>query len=139
MKYFFLIVFVIAAVVGISKYGNVLYARLPDSITSKLPIKSVDTTSPAPDTVVLGATTDEKPKIPAVLTQALSVGNAAVGQIASIVITKPNSDKEVIDVSKVVAGVADNASNIPGKIAEQAKIEYCKQVLIQATMSAQPQ
>jgi hypothetical protein len=53
--------------------------------------------------------------------------------------TNPTSPEEVIDMSKVVKDISTKIESIPGNLVNQAKVEYCRQVLENATASASTQ
>lgn len=55
------------------------------------------------------------------------------------VTTTPDSPEEVIDMSKVVKDISTKIESIPGGLVNQAKVEYCRQVLENATASASTQ
>jgi hypothetical protein len=66
----------------------------------------------------------------------LGVKTSEVGtQVITNVTTTPSSSGEVIDMSKVVSQVRSSVESIPGNLVQQAKVEYCKQVLQDATAS----
>lgn len=48
----------------------------------------------------------------------------------------PSSSAQIIDMSQVVKDISSRVESIPGSLANQAKIEYCRQVLENATASA---
>lgn len=64
--------------------------------------------------------------------QTIKTGETLVNNVSST----PSTQADVIDMSKVVQEVSSRVESIPGSLVNQAKIEYCKQVLIQATISA---
>lgn len=70
---------------------------------------------------------------------ASSLGMATVktGEtIVKNVSSTPNTQEEVIDMSRVVKEISGKIEAIPGNLVNQAKLEYCRQVLEQATGSA---
>src|SRR5258708_7323696 len=51
------------------------------------------------------------------------------------VTTTPSSKTDVIDMASVVHDISSRVESIPGNLVNQAKVEYCKQVLLAATAS----
>lgn len=68
-------------------------------------------------------------------TQAVKTGET----LAKNATTTPSDQSEVIDMSQVVKDISSKVESIPGNLVNQAKIEYCRQVLETATASASPQ
>lgn len=69
----------------------------------------------------------------------LTKNGATVGKVAvQVVATTPTTEKEVIDVSKVVNQISTQVESIPGNLVQQAKIEYCRKVFEEANKNATP-
>ncbi len=67
--------------------------------------------------------------------QTVKTGETIVKNVTST----PTSSAEIIDMSEVVRDVSNKVESIPGDLMNQAKIEYCRQVLEKATASAKVQ
>lgn len=65
-------------------------------------------------------------------TQVVKTGETLVKNVSST----PSTETEVIDVSEVVHDISSKVESIPGNLVKQAKVEYCRQVLLDATASA---
>ena|SRR5258708_6392887 len=63
--------------------------------------------------------------------EALKNGQTLVNNVTST----PSSQTDVIDMASVVHDISSRVESIPGSLVNQAKIEYCKQVLLTATAS----
>lgn len=57
--------------------------------------------------------------------------------VADAVSSTPSSKADVIDVSKVVGSVTSQLQQVPATLVKRAQVEYCKQVLLNATSSGQ--
>lgn len=68
---------------------------------------------------------------------ALGVQTVKTGEtLVKNVTSTPSSSSEVIDVSTVVKDISSKIESIPSNLVNQAKIEYCRQVLETASASA---
>lgn len=67
--------------------------------------------------------------------QTVDAGTTLVNNVTST----PTSQADVIDMASVVKDISTRVESIPGSLANQAKIEYCRQVLQAATASATKQ
>ena len=55
--------------------------------------------------------------------------------VADAVSSTPSTQADVIDVSKVVGSVTSQLQQVPATLVKRAQVEYCKQVLQNATSS----
>lgn len=70
------------------------------------------------------------------LATAIGVQTVKTGEtLITNVTTTPTSEKDVIDMANVVKEVSSRVESIPSNLVNQAKVEYCKQVLQAATAS----
>ncbi len=74
------------------------------------------------------------------IVSSIGVQTAKTGEVlVKNVTSEPTSSADVIDMSQVVKDISSKVESIPGNLVNQAKIEYCRQVLETATASASSQ
>ena len=59
--------------------------------------------------------------------------------MSSLFLSTPATGSDTVNVSTVVNQISKQVENIPSALLNQAKVQYCQQVLIEATKSAQKQ
>ncbi len=151
MKIALIIALIAGAVVFVgskTSLSSKITSKLPiSSITSKLKAKPVESEKKPEATSSSKSAVAANPKgsVKGLMTNAENVGKSvftasiAMGKSAANILTqKPSKPEETIDVSKTVSEIAGKVDDIPSTILSQAKVEYCKQVLIDATRSASP-
>ncbi len=101
--------------------------HLLDALTKALPKKteeSPDKKESSPSGSVRGMQTSQ-------VTQNLQQAGNAIGKVASEILTTSSASGAPIEVNSVVGQISKQVENIPSQVLQQAKVEYCKQVLIQ--------
>lgn len=75
---------------------------------------------------------------PSVLGTTIVNTGTALGQFAGSVFTTSASSSGNVDVAAVTKQISDHIEQIPSNVVKQAKIEYCKQVLLDAQTESTP-
>lgn len=72
----------------------------------------------------------------AVASKIADTGITVVSGIANVLTSSPSASANVIDISSAVQAISQRVESLPGSIAQQAKVAYCQQVLLDATASS---
>jgi hypothetical protein len=117
-----------------------LRAKVP-GIPNLLPtitVPSISLSQFRRDTSVEPVSEDASPSKPSVLGATIANTGNAIGQFAGSVFTTNASSSGNVDVSAVTKQISEHIEQIPSTVLKQAKIEYCKQVLLDAASQATP-
>jgi hypothetical protein len=100
---------------------------LPSSITKTSPTSSVSGK-------VAGVSTESNEEQNPIIQKGIEVGKS----LSTVFLSSSDSKTQTIEVEKIVNQVSKQVESIPSNLLEQAKVEYCKAVLQNATASARP-
>lgn len=125
--------------------GAGIFLKVPQKLTARFPSikKSIPTTIKLPTSLtktsegtssgkVAGVSTEAKDEQNPILQKGIEVGKS----LSAVFLSSPDQKTQTIEVEKIVNQVSKQVESIPSNLLEQAKVEYCKQVLIEATKSA---
>lgn len=131
---------IVIAGVGAFIFIPGLRAKVPGipNLFPKVSLPSISLSQFQRDTIASLPQEDSPTSKPSVLGATIVNTGTALGQFAGSVFTTSASSSGNVDVASVTKQISDHIEQIPSNVLKQAKIEYCKQVLLDAATLPSP-